>query len=98
MQEMQETRVRSLSWEDPLEEEMATHSSTISWKIPRTEEPGRLQTIRKESDTTEQLITAQKTDRRFGGSFAKDSRYYIPLGVTGPNLLVTQTPDICGIH
>ena len=40
---MQETRVRSLGWEDPLEKEMATHSSTLAWKIPRTEEPGRLQ-------------------------------------------------------
>jgi len=37
------TRVRSLSWEDPLEKEMATHSSTLAWKIPWTEEPGRLQ-------------------------------------------------------
>ena len=40
---MQETRVRSLGWEDPLEEEMATHSSILAWKIPWTEEPGRLQ-------------------------------------------------------
>ena len=40
---MWETRVQSLSWEDPLEKEMATHSSTLAWKIPWTEEPGRLQ-------------------------------------------------------
>ena len=40
---MQETRVRSLGWEDLLEKEMATHSSTLAWKIPWTEEPGRLQ-------------------------------------------------------
>ena len=40
-----ETWVRSLSWEDPLEEEMATHSSILAWKIPQTEEPGRLQSI-----------------------------------------------------
>ena len=40
---MWETRVQSLGWEDPLEKEMATHSSTLAWKIPRTEEPGRLQ-------------------------------------------------------
>ena len=39
---MRETRVRSLGWEDPLEKEMAIHSSTIAWKIPWTEEPGRL--------------------------------------------------------
>ena len=39
-QEMQETRVRSLGWEDPLEEEMATHSSILAWEIPWAEEPG----------------------------------------------------------
>ena len=42
---MQETWVRSLGWENPLEKEMATHSSTIAWKIPWTEEPGRLQSM-----------------------------------------------------
>ena len=42
---MQETWVQSLGWEDPLEKEMAIHSSTIAWKIPRTEEPGRLQSM-----------------------------------------------------
>ena len=53
---MRETRVQSLGWEEPLEKEMAIHSSTIAWKIPWTEEPGRLQSMgRKESDTTEQL-------------------------------------------
>ena len=39
MQETQETRVPSLGWEDPLEEEMATHSSILAWSIPWTEEP-----------------------------------------------------------
>ena len=37
---MRETQVRSLGWEDPLEKKMATHSSTLAWKIPWTEEPG----------------------------------------------------------
>ena len=41
---MQETRVRSLGWEDPLEEVMATYSSVLVWRIPWTEEPGGLQT------------------------------------------------------
>ena len=51
---MREARVRALGWEDPLEKEMATHSSTIACKIPWTEEPGRLQSMGcKESDTTE---------------------------------------------
>ena len=40
---MQETRVPSLSWEDPLEKEMVTHSSILAWRIPWTEKPGRLQ-------------------------------------------------------
>ena len=40
---MWKTRVQPLGWEDPLEEEIATHSSTLAWKIPRTEERGRLQ-------------------------------------------------------
>ena len=39
---IQETQVRSLGWEDPLEKEMATHSSTLAWKIPWTEEAARL--------------------------------------------------------
>ena len=42
---MRETQVRSLGREDPLEKEMATHSSTLAWKIPWTEEPGRLQSM-----------------------------------------------------
>ena len=41
---MQETWVPSLGWEDPLEEEMVTHSSVLAWEIPWTEETGRLQT------------------------------------------------------
>ena len=42
MQEIEEMWVLSLGWEDPLEEEMATHSSILAWKIPWTEEPGGL--------------------------------------------------------
>ena len=45
MQKMQETLVPSLGQEDPLEEEMATHSSVLAWKIPWTEEPGGLQSM-----------------------------------------------------
>ena len=54
---MQETQVQSLGGEDPLEKEMATHSSILVWKIPWMEEPGRLQSmgVNKESDMTEQL-------------------------------------------
>ena len=48
---MRETWVRSLGWEDPLEKEMTTHSSTLAWKIPRTEKPGRLQSMGWQSRT-----------------------------------------------
>ena len=51
---MQETLVRSLGREDPLEKEMATRFSTLAWRISWTEEPGKLQSMgRKKSDTTE---------------------------------------------
>ena len=53
---MRETWVRSLSREDPLEKEMATHSSILAWRIPWMEELGGLLSMgRKESDMTEQL-------------------------------------------
>ena len=53
---MLETQVQPLGWEDPLEKEMAIHSSILAWKIPWTEEPGRLQSMgHKESDMTERL-------------------------------------------
>ena len=52
---MQETQVRALGWEDPLEKEMAIHSSTIAWKIPWIEEPGKGLWGRKKPDMTERL-------------------------------------------
>ena len=45
MRETQKTRVQSLGWEDPLEEDMATHSSVLAWRIPWTEEPGGLESM-----------------------------------------------------
>ena len=57
---MQETWVQSLGQEDPLEKEMGTHSSILAWRVPRTEEPGGLQSMgRRKLDTTEQLNTQQ---------------------------------------
>ena len=53
---MQEMWVRSLGWEDPLEKEMATHSGILAWRMPWTEEPGRLQSMgSQELDMTERL-------------------------------------------
>ena len=56
---MRETLVWSLSWEDPLEKEMATHSSILAWRIPWTEEPGRLQSIGLQSRTWLKLLSMQ---------------------------------------
>ena len=55
MQKTRETQVRSLGWEDPLEEEMATHSNILAWEITWTEEPGGaiVHGVTKEFDTTE---------------------------------------------
>ena len=55
---MQETWVRSLGWKDLLQKEMTIHSSILAWRIPWTEEPGRLQSMGlQESNTTERLST-----------------------------------------
>ena len=48
----QETWVRSLGWEDPLEKEMAIHSISLAWEIPRTEEPGGLQSMGSQNSWT----------------------------------------------
>ena len=48
---MWDTWVQSLNWEDPLEKETATHSSTLAWEVPWTEEPGRLQSVGSQSQT-----------------------------------------------
>ena len=61
MQEMQETWVRSLGQEDPLEDETAAHSSILAWRVPQTEEPGRPQTmgsqrVRPNLETEEQTL------------------------------------------
>ena len=68
---IQETRAWSLVWEDPLEEEMTTHSSILAWRLPWTEESGGLESVggQKEEDTTERLsrhvqeIRSPKTDQ-----------------------------------
>ena len=50
---MQETWVQSLGWEDPLEKEMATHSSILAWEIPWTEEPGGPQSMGSQKSQTQ---------------------------------------------
>ena len=63
---MQETQVQSLGAEDPLEKEMATHSSILAWKIPWTAEPGGLQFMDSQRDTTEQLSAQAHTHKLSG--------------------------------
>ena len=53
VQEMQETWVLSLGWEDPLKEKMATITSIVTWEIPWTEEPGRLQSMGSQKSWTQ---------------------------------------------
>ena len=63
VQKMQQMRVQSMDWDDPLEEGMTTHSSILAWRIPWTEDPGGLQSIgHKESDRNE--VTEHGTDGR----------------------------------
>ena len=52
--EMQKTWVQSLGWEDPLEKDMATHSSILAWRAPWREEPARLQSLGSQETTTYQ--------------------------------------------
>ena len=59
VQEPQETRVQSLGWEDPVEEEMTTLSSILAWRIPRTEEPGWLQSMGTQSQAQLNWLSTQ---------------------------------------
>ena len=67
---MQETQVQSLDWEDPLEEEMATHSTIFAWEIPWAEENSRLQSI--------ELQRVRHTHARGNGLFAKNICFLLP--------------------
>ena len=60
MQETQETQVRFLGQEDPLEKAVATHSSILAWRIPWTDKPGGLQSVGSQSNRTEQLNNNNK--------------------------------------
>ena len=62
MQEVQETQIQTLGWEDTLEKEMATYSNTLAWKIPQTEEPGGLQSIYGAARVRHDLVTKQQYD------------------------------------
>ena len=61
---MQETWVQSLGWEDPLEKEMASHSSILAWRIPRTEEPGGLQSMGSQRVRHDWATSLQVTEQQ----------------------------------
>ena len=78
---MWETQVGSLGWEDPLEEKMATHSSILAWKIPWTEEPGRLQSMGSRRVSHNWVTSLSLTQLGFpGGSVVKNR---LPVQETG---------------
>ena len=68
VQELQETWVRSLGQEDPLEEEMATHSTILVWRIPRTEEPGGLPSTGAQSQTQLKQLGTHASHVVFGAT------------------------------
>ena len=72
---LREIWVQSLSWEDPLEKEMATHSSTLAWKIPWTEEPGRLQYMGLAKSILYSVLYV-KFERSFKNSYSK---FYVSI-------------------
>ena len=79
----QATQVQILGWEDPLEKEIATHSSILAWEIPQTEEPCRLQsTGPQESDTTSRLNHHhhQKQHTKYAGLMIGSGTQFQPSG------------------
>ena len=68
---MWETWVHFLGWEDPLEEEMATHSSILAWRVPWTEEPGRLQSMGSQRVGRDWATEHSRAHRKQGGIFSE---------------------------
>ena len=81
---MQETQVQHLGWEDPLEKEMATHSSVLAWRIPWTKEPGGLQSMElQESDRTYPLNFQESIQLRYLSGFSLLLGLILIAGVHG---------------
>ena len=85
-QETQETGVRSLGQEDPLEKEMATYSSTLAWKTPWVEEPGRLQSRRVVKSQT--WLNMQARQRKVEGCWppARVAQMWVEIGIQGASV------------
>ena len=93
MQETQETRVQSQGWEDPLEEGMATHSSILVWRIPWTEEPGRLWSIGSKSQIRLKQLSMHSGLGRCSGTIQAFSAPFLSTG--DPCLLGPQKFSFC---
>ena len=65
----QEMWVRSLGWQDPMEKEMATHSSILAWEIPWTEEPGGLQSLESQKKRVRQGFAVKQTNKAIHTSY-----------------------------
>ena len=75
---MQETWVQSLGWEDPLEKEMATHSSILAWRISWTEEPGRLQSTGSQRVGHDFTFTFENRTANLTSTF-NFHKYFVPI-------------------
>ena len=84
MQEMKEkeTWVRPLGWEDPLEEEMANHSSVLAWKIPWTEEPGGLQSMGLQRVGHNLATEQQQQQAKLGGKITVFGNFYLSMNLS----------------
>ena len=87
-----ETWVLSLGWEDPLEKEMATHSSTLAWKIPWTEEPGWVNTIR---EILRELQLFPENMLKSFSFFLKQSSEQLASEITSQNMQTQSITSLC---
>ena len=98
---MRETQIRSLGWEDPLEKEMASHSRTIAWKIPWTEEPGGLQVhgaSESRRDTAERAEQQQRQKPLSGAlscKWAERPEAIFHKGVQSESEVTQSCPTLC---
>ena len=93
---VQETHVRSLSQEDPLEKEMAIHSSTIAWKIPWTEELGRLQSMGSQSRTRLGDFTSLHFGQ-FGGNVPSVGPEVLIPCISPPGMIKVMPGDLSSL-
>ena len=94
---MQETWVRSLGWEDPLEKGMATHSSILTWRIPWTENPGRLQFIVSQR-VKHCWATKHSRAQSFGSFDGTGCSILLKAGLVGSNWIQSKCTEFFKIH